>query len=151
MAIEIFNPTCNLNTIKDGRGAIFSWVPEEKIAEWTFQFINKGKVRGNHCHPEFNEYILLVEGTGVEVEIDTKTGKEQFINMSKGTCIYVPKNTDHVFLAITDCQSVSFLTKPWDECEQPIIHRNLGLGEGDFGDPDSKFNDLQSINHDQST
>ena len=21
-------------------------------------FINKGKIRGNHCHPEFDEYIL---------------------------------------------------------------------------------------------
>ena len=35
MGIKVFNATSNLNTIKDGRGAIFSWVPDQKIAEWT--------------------------------------------------------------------------------------------------------------------
>tara|TARA_R100001480_G_scaffold135861_1_gene132958 strand:+ start:270 stop:725 length:456 start_codon:yes stop_codon:yes gene_type:complete len=151
MGIKVFNATSNLNTIKDGRGAIFSWVPDQKIAEWTFQFINAGKVRGNHCHPEFDEYILLVDGAGVEVEVDIETGEEKFIYMSKGTCIFVPKDTYHVFLAITDCQSVSFLTKPWDECDKPIIHNNLGHGDGDFGDPSHSFNKLQNINYEQKS
>ena len=60
--------------------------------------------------------------------------------MSKGSCIYIPANTYHVFMAITDCESVSFITKPWDDCKNPIIHENLGHGVGDHGDPSSKFN-----------
>ena len=139
MKMRLFKPTCNLATIKDGRGGIFSFVPEMPIHEWTFQFIKSGRVRGNHCHPEFDEYILLVDGEGTEVEKDMETGEEQFIYMSKGTCIFIPKGTYHVFLAITDCQSVSFLSRPWDDCKDPIIHENLGLGKGDFGDPDSEF------------
>ena len=59
--------------------------------------------------------------------------------MAKGDCIYIPRNTYHVFLAITDCESVSFLTKRWNDCDKPIIHENLGLGEGDHGDPDSNY------------
>ena len=59
MKIKKIKPLCNLNTKKDGRGAIFSFVPDKPILEWTHQFINKGKIRGNHCHPEFDEYILL--------------------------------------------------------------------------------------------
>ena len=55
MAIKIIHPGCNLNTVKDGRGAIFSFVPDQPIQEWTFQFIKAGKLRGNHCHPEFDE------------------------------------------------------------------------------------------------
>ena len=137
--MKSIKPQCNLNTIRDGRGAIFSFVPDEPILEFTHQFIKGGKIRGNHCHPEFNEYILLVTGSGVEVEKDTETGEEHFIQMAKGDCIYIPASTYHVFLAITDCESVSFLTKRWDDCKQPIVHSNLGLGDGDHGDPQSPF------------
>ena len=144
MNMKAFRPRCNLSTVKDGRGAIFSFVPEAPIAEWTHQFIKASKSRGNHCHPEFDEYILLVDGEGVEVEKDTETDEKQFIYMSKGTCIFIPRNTYHVFLAITDCQSVSFLTKRWEDCKQPIIHENLGLGDGDFGDPKSEFHHQQN-------
>ena len=55
MKIQKIKPNCNLDTIKDRRGGIFSFVPKEPIFEWTHQFINKGKIRGNHCHPEFDE------------------------------------------------------------------------------------------------
>ena len=140
MKIKYFERSVNLDTIKDGRGAIFSFVPDKPIHEWTHQFIKSGKIRGNHCHPEFDEYIMIVSGEGVEVEKDIETGKEDKFYMSKGTCIYIPSNTYHVFMAITDCESVSFLTKPWDKCKNPIIHENLGHGEGDHGDPLSKFN-----------
>ena len=51
MRMKSFKPTCNLNTIRDGRGAIFTFVPDAPILEWTHQFIKAGKVRGNHCHP----------------------------------------------------------------------------------------------------
>ena len=137
--MRVFNPSCNLNTIKDGRGGVFSFVPPAPIAEWTHQFIKAGNIRGNHYHPEFDEYILLINGSGVEVEKDRKTGKEHFIAMGKGTCIFVPRNTLHVFMAITDCESVSFLTKAWDACKRPIVHENVGYGDGDHGDPTSAY------------
>ena len=137
--IKKIKPDCNTNTLIDGRGGIFSFIPKEPIYEWTHQFINKGKIRGNHCHPEFDEYILLVNGNGVEIEKDINSGKEITHNFSKGECIFIPRNTYHVFVAITDCESVSFLTKKWDDCEKPIIHENLGHGKGDHGDPKSKY------------
>ncbi|CAM8364448.1 hypothetical protein MCEMOHM34_00950 [Candidatus Methylopumilus universalis] len=131
-------PSFNLDTIKDGRGAIFSFIPQAPILEWTHQFIKSGKIRGNHCHPEFDEYILLINGNGVEIAYYEDGGEEK-IEMSKGTCIFIPRFTYHVFLAITDCESISFLTKKWDDCEKPIIHNNLGLGTGDHGDPNSPY------------
>lgn len=137
--MRLFPPSCNLNTIKDGRGGVFSFVPPAPIAEWTHQFITAGTVRGNHYHPEFDEYVLLINGAGVEVEKDRATGKERFISLGKGSCIFIPRNTLHVFMAITDCESVSFLTKAWDACRRPIVHENLGLGAGDHGDPTSPF------------
>jgi dTDP-4-dehydrorhamnose 3,5-epimerase-like enzyme len=142
--MKSFKPSCNLSTIRDGRGAIFTFVPPQPILEWTHQFIKAGKIRGNHCHPEFDEYIMLVDGVGVEVEVDIKTRKEHFIYMNKGECIYIPRNTYHVFLAVTECQSVSFLTKRWDDCKHPIIHENLGMGSGDHGDPKSEFYKVQN-------
>ena len=44
-----------------------------------------------------------------------------------------------MFLAINDCTLVVMLTKKWDDCENPIVHENLGMGEGDHGDPNSPF------------
>jgi dTDP-4-dehydrorhamnose 3,5-epimerase-like enzyme len=139
MRMQVVEPACNLNTIKDGRGAIFSFVPPQPIAEWTHQFIKAGTIRGNHYHPEFDEYVLLINGAGVEVEKNRKTKKEYFIQMGKGSCIFIPRNTLHVFMAITDCESVSFLTKAWDACKVPIVHENVGYGKGDHGDPESPF------------
>ena len=34
MKIEILKPTCNMDTVRDGRGGIFTWVPQDKIPEW---------------------------------------------------------------------------------------------------------------------
>jgi len=143
MKMKTFKPDCNLNTISDGRGAIFSFAPQQPIVEWTYQVIKADKIRGNHCHPEFDEYILLVAGQGIEIEKDTKTGREAFIYMSKGECIYIPRGTYHVFQAITDCESVSFLTKKWKDCKVPIRHTNLGHGKGDHGDPESIYHSGQ--------
>lgn len=36
--IEILTPMCNPSTITDGRGAIFSWIPEDAIKEFTMLF-----------------------------------------------------------------------------------------------------------------
>ena len=33
----------------------------------------------------------------------------------------------------------SFLTKKWNDCDEPILHENLGMGKGDHGDPDSAY------------
>ena len=79
MKIKYFEGSVNLDTIQDGRGAIFSFVPESPIYEWTHQFIKSGKIRGNHCHPEFDEYIMIVSGEGVEVEKDINTGGRKIL------------------------------------------------------------------------
>jgi hypothetical protein len=51
MKMKSFKPACNLSTIRDGRGAIFSFVPDQPIMEWTHQFIKAGKVRGKPLSP----------------------------------------------------------------------------------------------------
>jgi len=136
MKLKKIDPSCNLATIRDGRGGIFTYYPEKPIVEFNFQFINKGKIRGNHYHPEFDEYYLITEGQGVMVTKDES--KEEFLYVGKGDCIFVPRNTSHVLYAITNCNIVTFLNKKWDDCETPIVHENLGMGTGDHGDPNYK-------------
>ena len=137
MAIIEMNPHCHLATVKDGRGGIFTYYPKDPIVEFNFLFINAGKIRGNHHHPEFDEYFMLTSGEGVMVTKD-ENGKENFIMMSKGKCVLSTKNTKHVYYAITDSTAVALLTKKWDDCDPPIIHENLGMGTGDHGDPNFK-------------
>lgn len=123
--IEVLDCVCNLSTIKDGRGGIFTWLPQEPILEFNLLYFLPNKVRGNHNHPEFIEYFLVVEGSGVIVTLDPKTKKELVMHASKGTCIRVPKKTSHAFHAITEATCISMLSKPWDECDPPIVHEDL--------------------------
>lgn len=137
MKIKKIDPACNLDTVRDGRGGIFTFYPGKPIVEFNFLFLNKGKVRGNHYHPEFDEYYVITDGHGVIVT--KENDKESFLYVSKGECIYIPQGALHVLYAITDCNLVSMLTKKWDDCERPIVHENLGMGKGDHGDPGFKL------------
>ena len=123
--IEILRPSCNLSTVNDGRGGIFTWVPNEPLMEFNLLYFRPNKVRGNHFHPEFTEYFLVVEGSGVIVTPDPNGGDALILHASAGTCIRTPKGTSHAFHAITEVRAVSLLTKPWDECNPPIVHEDI--------------------------
>lgn len=125
MKIEIIKPTCNLQTVRDGRGGIFSWVPQDKIAEFNLLYFRPGKTRGNHYHNEFNEYFLVVEGEGVMVTKDSQDTPEEVIHMSKGMCARTPVGVAHTFYAITSVTVIAMLSKPWDECKQPIVRMDV--------------------------
>lgn len=134
MKIQKLTPESNLNTIRDGRGGIFTFYPGKPIVEFNFQFINKGKIRGNHFHPEFDEYYIFAEGNGVVVTKD-ENGKEEFIYVGPGDCVHIPQDTPHVTYAITDIKYVTMLTKKWDDCKTPIVHEDMNMGTGDHSDP----------------
>ena len=123
MSIKILKPSCNLETVRDGRGGIFTWLPEEPIVEFNTLYFKPGKVRGFHFHPHFIEYLLVVDGNGVlitrEDPKDPKT--ESFINLSKGICTRAEKNTYHTVHSITDMTIVAMLTKQWDHSKPPIV------------------------------
>jgi dTDP-4-dehydrorhamnose 3,5-epimerase-like enzyme len=123
--IELLDASCNISTIKDGRGGIFSWVPEDDIKEWTMLYFTSNKIRGNHYHPEFTEYFLIVSGTVVLVTRDLETGKDINMIMGSGMCFRTPPGIPHTVYAVTDAVCISFLTKPWDSCKNPIIFEDL--------------------------
>jgi dTDP-4-dehydrorhamnose 3,5-epimerase-like enzyme len=123
--IEILTPICNPSTITDGRGAIFSWVPEDSIREFTMLFFWPGKVRGNHFHPEFTEYFLVVDGEVALFTVDPDTGKQIVMLCGKGFCFRTPPGVPHAVQAISSATCVSLITKPWDETKQPIIYVDL--------------------------
>jgi hypothetical protein len=47
MKIKKMTPTCDLRTVKDGRGGIFTWLPKDPIVEFNLVFIKANKLRGN--------------------------------------------------------------------------------------------------------
>lgn len=124
MAITLLFPTCNLVTVRDGRGGIFTWRPIEPIVEFNLLYFQPGKVRGFHSHPEFVEYLLVVDGNGVLVTPESPgdpTAGEKVIHLAKGTCTRADIGTSHTVYAITELTIVAMLTKAWDDCTQPII------------------------------
>ena len=122
MRFEILPPSCNIDTVKDGRGGIFTWLPKEPIVEFNMLYFRPGKTRGFHYHPHFIEYVLIVNGNGVMIVKENlkKNEKEKIIHLSKGMCTRTEMNVHHTIYAITDLTIVAMLTKPWDECDPPI-------------------------------
>jgi len=122
--MEIFFPSCNVDTVKDGRGGIFTWIPQDKIVEFNLLYFAPGATRGNHYHPEFVEYSLIVEGSGIIVNRD-KLGNERIIHVSKGSCVRFPPGVIHAIYAITNLTVIALLTKPWDDCKVPIVRVDI--------------------------
>lgn len=120
----IFRPTCNIETVLDGRGGIFTWVPKEPIREFNMLYFTPGASRGDHYHPEFTEYFLVVEGSGIMV-FKEPNGQREVFKMSRGDCSYAKPGISHAFHAINQVISVAMLTKPWDECNPPIIRKEV--------------------------
>ena len=126
MAIKILQPSCNLETVRDGRGGIFTWLPKEPIVEFNLLFFKPGKTRGFHYHPHFIEYLLCVDGNGVLITRDDNNNPktESVINLSKGVCTRAEKNSYHTVYSITEMTLVAMLTKRWDDSEPPIVRVN---------------------------
>ena len=103
----------------DHRGAIYSYVPHDSIVEFVYIDTKQGTVRGQHYHEEFDEYIMLIHGEGLYIE-PLENGTNRKIIMAPGQTVYIPKNTPHTFVPLTDCKSISMLTKKWDSCQNPI-------------------------------
>ena len=126
----LVKPTCNLVTIEDGRGGIFTWVTEP-IAEFNLIYTRQGENRGHHFHPEFVEYVLVVSGEGVYTRWCNKQvqglrvgggqSKYPFIKMGPGMCIRFDIGCPHTLTAITDMRMIALLTKKWVDCEEPMI------------------------------
>jgi mannose-6-phosphate isomerase-like protein (cupin superfamily) len=123
--IKVLRPSCNPSTVYDGRGGIFTWVPQDDIKEFNLLYFKPGKSRGNHYHPEFNEYFLVVDGSGVMVTREDEESPEEVIHMSKGMCVRTPAGTSHAFYAITEVSAIAMLTKPWDDCDEPIVRLDV--------------------------
>ena len=123
MSIKVLQPSCNLETVRDGRGGIFTWLPKEPIVEFNMLFFKPGKTRGFHYHPHFIEYLLCVEGNGVLVTRENKDDPktESTINLSKGVCTRAEKNSYHTVYSITELTLVAMLTNRWDDSKPPII------------------------------
>ena len=123
--IEVIYPSCNISTIKDGRGGIFTWIPNEPIVEFNMLYFGPNKIRGNHYHPKFTEYFLVVEGSILMITRDVKTKKELHMHASKGVCFKTPPNTPHAVHAITNVTCISMLSKQWDKSKPPIVYEDL--------------------------
>jgi mannose-6-phosphate isomerase-like protein (cupin superfamily) len=123
--MQILRPSCNLDTVRDGRGGIFTWIPEDPLMEFNLLYFQPGKTRGNHYHPEFVEYFLVVEGSGVMVTRDSDDSPEEQIHMSRGDCVRSPKGVPHAFYAITSVTAVAMLSKKWDDSNPPIVRVGL--------------------------
>lgn len=113
--IKLLNPDISDKAV-DSRGAIFSYVPDKDIREICYIFTRAGSTRGHHYHKEFDEYIMLVEGEGI---YDCPAQNERIV-IGPGQVIHMPVGCPHTFIPLTDCKSVSCLTKPWHECSEPI-------------------------------
>ncbi len=121
--VQLLKPECNLDTVRDGRGGIFTWIPQEPIVEFNMLYFTPGKTRGFHYHPNFVEYLLVASGSGVLVtrEEPYNVESEEYFHMSKGICTRTEINVYHTVYAITEMTLIALLTRKWDDSDPPII------------------------------
>ena len=119
MAIQRLPSECNPVTLKDGRGGIFTYYPNDPIVEWNLLFTKAGECRGFHFHKEFDEYVLITSGPGTYLGLEDD-GTESVHKVAAGDCVYFPIGTAHTLYAITDMRMVALLTKRGDDCEEPL-------------------------------
>jgi len=120
--MQLIKPEVNLSTLNDGRGGIFTYFPvRDTINEWSYIVTLKGTDRGRHYHPEFDEYIMFVQGHGCYLE---QLENETITHLvGPGDCIYIPKDCVHTFKPLEDCKMIALLTKKWDSCNNPILRK----------------------------
>lgn len=116
--IEILDPIIADSAV-DSRGIIYTYVPEQDIKEFNYVVTNVGSTRGYHYHEEFDEFIMLVEGEMLVLEFLDNDACRKLI-LGPGQTIKIPKSTKHAFVPVTNCKFISFCTKPWDLCNNPI-------------------------------
>jgi mannose-6-phosphate isomerase-like protein (cupin superfamily) len=91
MHIKKLKPIINISTLEDGRGGIYTFLPETiDIKEWSYIITLKGAERGKHYHKEFDEYIMFVEGSGVYLEVDDN-GLLDTVPVASGDCMLIVK------------------------------------------------------------
>jgi mannose-6-phosphate isomerase-like protein (cupin superfamily) len=120
------------STLLDGRGAIFTWVPKEDIKEFNLVIFEPGKVRGNHFHPEFTEFFMVVEGQ-VAVFTEEKVTRKSINTLAgPGFVFKAEPFAPHAIRSITAAKCISMITKPWAECETPIVYEPLTPYDTDY-------------------
>ena len=121
--LRILRPQCNLDTIRDGRGQISTYLPDEKLEEFNIVFFHAGMVRGMHYHPHFVEYSLCVDGEGMFVyQLDPDDeNSEMSLPISKGICFRIPQGVIHTIYSVTELTMVACLSKRWDDSHPPIV------------------------------
>lgn len=116
--IQVLEPVVSDSGI-DSRGAVYTYVPEQNIKEFNYIFCRAGHNRGYHCHDEFDEYVMVVEGELVIVELLSNNQNKKIV-LGPGQTVRIPQSVQHVFVPVTDVKFVNFLTKPWHLCNNPI-------------------------------
>jgi mannose-6-phosphate isomerase-like protein (cupin superfamily) len=121
--VKILRPASNLDTIRDGRGAILTWLPEDMIVEFNIVHFRPSCVRGMHYHEHFVEYSLCVLGHGMFVYRLNRDdpSSERSLNISKGFCVRIPKGVVHTIYSIDELTMVAMLSHQWDKSDPPIV------------------------------
>jgi dTDP-4-dehydrorhamnose 3,5-epimerase-like enzyme len=121
--LKVIRPDINLSTVRDGRGFISTYFPEESIKEFNIVYFHAGMVRGMHYHPHFVEYSLVCGGEGVFVyrtSAEDSTSEKSLL-LSKGMCIRTPIGVVHTIYSITELTVVASLSNRWDDSDPPIV------------------------------
>ena len=103
----------------DHRGTISTFYPSDPITEYNYLITKQGDERGYHYHPEFDEYLIVTKGKCLYREYSNNSVIETLLVPGDSVCI--PKNTAHSFVAETDLEFISMLTKKWHDSNPPIV------------------------------
>jgi len=107
---------------KDERGSINLLVGDtlKNFEEITLFITNEGFARGGCIHRLNNEYCVVLEG-----KINYFIGDKPEAIYKEGDRVFIPKNTPHYFIAMTDCIVVEWGAAPVEKKERHEKFRQI--------------------------
>ena len=120
---------------------VTSWQPYEEYMEAGFPYgdpiegeptlllirfpPDKAEANELHTHPESDRIVTILEGSGVFEAKRLSSGSHYMlpVNLSPGTCIFMPRNTLHTFRAGPDGLLVASIHNPWIPLDDPRAYQ----------------------------
>ncbi|MBI3051404.1 methyltransferase domain-containing protein [Candidatus Woesearchaeota archaeon] len=93
----------------DARGEITN-VIEQPVSHIAVIKSAKGSIRGNHYHPEQEQYVYLITGSYESISKEMKTGRVEKVNVEAGDLVHTPPMIAHAMKFLEDSIMLNITT-----------------------------------------
>lgn len=121
---------------EDERGQISNILSGVEIRHIAIITSKKGSIRGNHFHPDQEQYIYVLEGEmdSWSRPVNSSDGNIRQQRVNVGDLLYCAPNIAHAYYALTDCTFLNIDSGTRGNMGQDTVSYQL-MKRGEHGEP----------------